>query len=1121
MTRRNKLNKYKRKNKTQKYRKKNKQFGGAYRGEEEENQEMYSRYRSLFDTIHDFKTLMSDVVHYSRNEDSESLHRLIFTIMLRNCFQSYGTVPDLKYISNRCGQLCSRMLKVPSCNPDLENNFLNGNYNENIIDFSLNKLDDIYSSLNTGGWMGAEGKVNLIVDTQKQFFKYLLDEPGKPGDKWRYILTRESVFDPAGKLNYRTHGDAIGKRFGNEYYYETTQNIRTYNPSQVEGRYNIQLTPIFFNKSIDSSRPYIGYRLENNVSGSDESTKTIRAILNSTVKHPNSISNVKKTILKAQKDLVGMSLFSNRLRNTARDYYTDIYIKNDNLDLRPELINTYTSALSSKRYSDELMAEVCRYILSGKGGVEVTNSSGNKELTLNQENPLVLLTIDRMLFVAACENYKNIACILDTGKNYLVHIPPIKYSIENANRAYNTMNGGYKEATQEEKNDVKYEQLHQPPVTNRSIINQEFNERINSDPIKIFKIIIHYFIFISSKKGKEVRNLTNINVFNQFRTTNECLYYKIKENIITTYKYNNGICCALSTGVSIDENIDENINYLPEEFNDLSDEYPEIYILLTERAIYNYFGSLLLSKLIQNESIDSLIGDIKEERLRCILKLDKNVVLTISFKENENDESKNEITITKYTLETMEQITILTRNIVELEIQAEQEVEDGALRKRVESLFYHFARTLVTGTISVTGTVVRNSVAVVGWLLSPAEDATVSEFITLTMKAMNQNEVDHIEFSKSEFNKSPFSDKIDNKIIDKRKREILYKIYKTIENMCRAFDKIVDEEQFKSVKEEMKKGNGDLIYRIGPETYNKIKNYCLKHHKKQSGPKKGGSNIKIHTQPDIMIKLLHILRKYEMLVLLDDEESAMYYYDDGKSCYYKFVKDWELHHFIFMLLHEDINTIKEILYHLAKTKTEPIYKEIYLGILHIIIYVDPNYDITQFFSESEEPPSNTHEDFFAEFIGDIEYIDLTAFLTQIDNFNVVTKKEQIKIIQKYIYNMKDYQIYSSYGFSEMYDLRNSITQQNVNVEETKVVPTKVDEKNVHANNVDGNTLNPYKNKNSNHLFKLERLAEKPTRFTDSRARTLIGAGGGRKRNTKKRKKKLRKTKRNTKKTTRK
>ncbi len=1120
MTRRNKLNKYKRKNKTQKYRKKNKQFGGAYRGEEEENQEMYSkemysRYRSLFDTIHDFKTLMSDVVHYSRNEDRESLHRLIFTIMLRNCFQSYDTVPDrLKYISNRCGQLCSRMLKVPSCNPDLENNFLNGNYNENIIDFSLNNLDDIYSSLNTEGWMGAEGKVNLIVDTQKQFFKYLLDEPEKPGDKWRYILTRESVFDPAGKLNYMTHGDAIEKRFGNEYYYETTPHIRTYTPSQVEGMYNIELTPIFFNGDIDSSRPYIGYRLENNVSGSDESTKTIRAILNSTVKHPNSISNVKKSILKAQKDLaqnnkITSSLFSNSTLDKPEDYYKEIYGKPENLALPQELINTYTSALSSKRYSDELMAEVCRYILSGKGGVEVTNSSGNKVLTLNQENPLVLLTIDRMLFVAACENYKNIACILDTGKNYLVHIPPIKDSIENAKRAYNTMNGGYKEATQEEKNDVKYEQLHKNPViTNRSIINQEFNERINSDPIKIFKIIIHYFIFISSKKGKEVRNLTNINVFNKFRTTNECLYYKIKENIITTYKYNNGICCALSTGVSIDENI----NDLPEEFNDISDEYPEIYILLTERAIYNYFGSILLSKLIENESIDSLIGDIKEERLRCILKLDKNVVLTISFKENENDESKNEITITKYTLETMEQITILTRNIVELEIQAEQEVEDGASRKQVESLFYHFARTLVTGTISVTGTVVRNSVAVVGWLLSPAEDATVSEFITLTMKAMNQNEADHIEFSQSEFNKSPFSDKIDNKIIDKRKREILYKIYKTIENMCRAFDKIVDKDQFKSVKEEMKKGNGDLIYSIGPETYNKIKNYCLKHHKKQSGPKKGGSNIKIHTQPDIMIKLLHILRKYEMLVLLDDEESAMYYYDDGKSCYYKFVKDWELHHFIFMLLHEDINTIKEILYHLAKTKTEPIYKEIYLGILHIIIYVDPNYDITQIFSESEEPPSNTHEDFFTEFVDDIKDIDLTAFLTQIDNFNVVTKKEQIKIIQKYIYNMKDYQIYSSYGFSEMYDLRNSITQQNVNVEETKVVPTKVDEKNVKEKNV------PRNMKYMKNLSNLSRFAVNPNLFTPG---APAAAAGGRKRNTKKRKKKLRKTNRNTKKTTRK
>ena len=310
--------------------------------------------------------------------------------------------------------------------------------------------------------------------------------------------------------------------------------------------------------------------------------------------------------------------------------------------------------------------------------------------------------------------------------------------------------------------------------------------------------------------------------------------------------------------------------------------------------------------------------------------------------------------------------------------------------------------------------------------------------------------------------------------------------------------------------EEAKDLNG-----IGPATVNAIKKYCIEHGK-HNGGKKGGSNININTQPDIMEKLLNILRKYEMLVLLDDEESAIYYYDDGKSCYYKFAKDWELNHFIFMLLHEDINTIKEILYHLAKTKTEPIYKEIYLGILHIIIYVDPNYDITQIFSESEEPPSNTHEDIFAEFIDDIEYIDLTAFLTQIDNFNVVTKKEQIKIIQKYIYNMKDYQIYSSYGFSEMYNLRNSITQNHDNSEKIPQVNTtnQVELKqDLLPNNLQLELElkpKPKPKPNLNKRFQLN----VPIKHTGK-------ASGGRKRNTKKRKKKLRKHNHNTKKTTRK
>ena len=506
---------------------------------------MYSRYRSLFDTIHDFKTLMSDVVHYSRNENRESLHRLIFTIMLRNCFNSYD---NLLNISENCGQLCSRMLKVQSCNSDLENDFLNYNKNGNIIDFSLNNLDDIYRSLYDRGWMGAEDKVNLIVDTQKQFFKNLL---GDTTSRWRYILTRESVFDPAGKLNYMTHKDAIRKRFGNEYYYETTTNIRTYTPSQVEGRYNIHLSPIFFKGSIDNSRPFIGYRLENNVSGSDdEPTETIRAILNSTIKHPNSISNVKKSILKAQKDLVRMSLFLNRPRTTARDYYTDIYKQDNNLGLPQELINTYTSALSSKRYSDELMAEVCRYILSDNREVVVKNSSlPYTELTLNKYNPLVLLTIDRMLFVAACENYKNIACILDTGKNYLVHIPHKSNSIVNANRAYPAssyrypMVGGYDtRTTQEDYNQWRpyFTNVHD---TNYNVTIQEIHERINADPIKLFKIIMHYLKYLSSNNANDVRDLTNTQFLVNL-TLEHIQHYKIEENIITLYEYNNGICCA-------------------------------------------------------------------------------------------------------------------------------------------------------------------------------------------------------------------------------------------------------------------------------------------------------------------------------------------------------------------------------------------------------------------------------------------------------------------------------------------------------------------------------------------------------------------------------------------------
>ena len=109
--------------------------------------------------------------------------------------------------------------------------------------------------------------------------------------------------------------------------------------------------------------------------------------------------------------------------------------------------------------------------------------------------------------------------------------------------------------------------------------------------------------------------------------------------------------------------------------------------------------------------------------------------------------------------------------------------------------------------------------------------------------------------------------------------------------------------------------------------------------------------------------------------------------------------------------------------------------------------------------------------------------------------------------------MKDYQIYSSYGFSEMYNLRNSITQNHDNSEKIPQVNQVELKQDLLPNNLQLELElkpKPKPNLNFNKHFQLN----VPIKHTGI-------ASGGIKRNTTKRKKKLRKHNRNTKKTTRK
>lgn len=86
--------------------------------------------RALFDSTHDFKTLISDVLHFTRKSGDISLHRIIFTFLLKECFPSIQIKEPsrkLQEIAKACGRYTSPTLRAGSCCRDVENDFFNNN----------------------------------------------------------------------------------------------------------------------------------------------------------------------------------------------------------------------------------------------------------------------------------------------------------------------------------------------------------------------------------------------------------------------------------------------------------------------------------------------------------------------------------------------------------------------------------------------------------------------------------------------------------------------------------------------------------------------------------------------------------------------------------------------------------------------------------------------------------------------------------------------------------------------------------------------------------------------------------------------------------------------------------
>ena len=50
----------------------------------------FSKHRDLYDSTHDFNVLMKDLIYCPRGDNITGLHKLLFTIMFKECFECFG-----------------------------------------------------------------------------------------------------------------------------------------------------------------------------------------------------------------------------------------------------------------------------------------------------------------------------------------------------------------------------------------------------------------------------------------------------------------------------------------------------------------------------------------------------------------------------------------------------------------------------------------------------------------------------------------------------------------------------------------------------------------------------------------------------------------------------------------------------------------------------------------------------------------------------------------------------------------------------------------------------------------------------------------------------------------------
>jgi hypothetical protein len=395
---------------------------------------------SLFDSLHDFgkfstcyDTLCN--VKGSVNLNERNVSKMVFSLLAKHCFDINNNdfSQNFSNLTTSVGGITSLLTSK-----DLENFFLkyainkainddNNDIKNNIRKFTTNLLDEVgYAriiSIFGEHYKGSNGCINLIVDTQKNVYKCIKIIPKEQENKIAVVIARESIYDPAPKLNSR-EPESIAFLKG-KFYIETGVGYREY--EEDETNLKIRMSNILNGPGI--TRDSINFQITNNSTYVNNDTN---CILNYSAKHPNCITFVNKEINAFMNKPIIKSVINIEKKDLPKFYTTNNYNESiNNFDDFPDL-SGIIRGFAKKRYGDDKQKELVKNVNNGsttltcKKWIPNPNGiGGDFDETDTTIDKLILVTIDKMLFANCIMD--RVPAIFDNGLYMYFYNPKIDF----------------------------------------------------------------------------------------------------------------------------------------------------------------------------------------------------------------------------------------------------------------------------------------------------------------------------------------------------------------------------------------------------------------------------------------------------------------------------------------------------------------------------------------------------------------------------------------------------------------------------------------------------------------------------------------------------------------------